>query len=133
MASSTWRPGPLGLHLTLARVLLAPRRVARLDCKSLLSVGLLGGILFWLMARNRVFRLLSWNVRGLNDQAKCFAVRAFIRNCKCCVACIQETKIASPSAAKFCSFCGYSLGDFRSMAAAGTRGGIITAWNPSLF
>ncbi len=85
------------------------------------------------MARNRNFRFLSWNVRGLNEAAKCSTVLAFIRNSKSCVVCFQETKLAALSASKLRSFCGYPLSDFRSMDALGTRGGLLTVWNPALF
>nr|CAD1829323.1 unnamed protein product [Ananas comosus var. bracteatus] len=37
------------------------------------------------------------------------------------------------SLAKFRSFCGFHLRDFRSLDVVGTRGGLITAWNPFLF
>ncbi len=87
----------------------------------------------FLMARNRIFRFLSWNVRGLNDQAKCSTIRAFVRNCKCCVVCMQETKLASISAEKLGSFCGLCLRDFRVLNAEGTKEGLLTAWNPTLF
>ncbi len=80
-----------------------------------------------------MFRFLSWNVRGLNRTDKCTAVKAFIRGCKCGVVCLQETKLSSISQAKFLSFCGFHIRDFRSMDAAGTRGGILSAWNPALF
>ncbi len=85
------------------------------------------------MARNRIYRLLSWNVRGLNDSAKCTLVKSFIRNCKCCIICVQETKLATTSHSKFLSFCGFHLLDFRTLDAVGTRGGLLSAWNPALF
>ncbi len=85
------------------------------------------------MARNRIYRFLSWNVRGLNDSAKCCLVKSFIRNSKCYVICLQETKLAATSSAKFFTFCGYQLLEFRTLNAEGTRGGLLTAWNPALF
>ncbi len=85
------------------------------------------------MARNRSFKFLSWNVRGLNDQAKCTLVKAFLRASKCCVVCLQETKLASTSAPKFISFCSFHLQEFHTLDAVGTKGGILTAWNPALF
>ncbi len=87
----------------------------------------------FVMARNRTFRFLSWNVRGLNNSAKCISVRSFIKNSKCCVVCFQETKLSSISSVKLRSFCGFVLCDFRALNAVGSRGGILTAWNPSLF
>nr|CAD1824961.1 unnamed protein product [Ananas comosus var. bracteatus] len=89
--------------------------------------------LFPFMARNRVFRFLSWNVRGLNDQSKCTVVRSFIRFSKVSVVCLQETKLPSISAGKFRSFCGFHLQEFRTLDAVGTRGGLLTAWNIYLF
>nr|CAD1831509.1 unnamed protein product [Ananas comosus var. bracteatus] len=82
---------------------------------------------------NRIFRFLTWNVRGLNDLSKCAVVKSFIRHCKCCVVCFQETKLSSTSNTKFRSFSGFHLLDFRTLNAEGTRGGFLTAWNPSLF
>ncbi len=85
------------------------------------------------MARNRCFRFLSWNVRGLNGPDKCKSVKLFLKGCKCGVICLQETKLSSISKDKFFSFCGFHLREFRVMNAGGSRGGLITAWNPSLF
>nr|CAD1818104.1 unnamed protein product [Ananas comosus var. bracteatus] len=82
---------------------------------------------------NRNVRFLTWNVRGLHDLSKCLVVKSFIRNCKCCVVCLQETKLSSTSVDKFRSFCGFHLPDFRTRDADGTRGGLLTAWNSSLF
>ncbi len=85
------------------------------------------------MARNHIFRFISWNVRGLNDPGKCSSVFTLIRNARCSVACFQETKLTSISGSKLRSFCGFALTDFRSLDASGTRGGLLTAWNPTLF
>ncbi len=80
-----------------------------------------------------MFRFLSWNVRGLNDPAKCATVKALVRNSKCGAVCFQETKLSSASNGKQSSFCGPVLRDFRALDANGTRGGLLTAWNPTLF
>ncbi len=91
------------------------------------------GPLWFSMTRNRAYPFLSWNVRGLNDPAKCSTILAFVRNCKCSVICFQETKLSSVSAFKQRSFCGHFLKDFRSLDAEGFRGGLLTAWNPAVF
>lgn len=70
---------------------------------------------------------------GLNDPSKCCVVKSFIRHCKCCVICLQETKLFATSLDKFRSFCGFHIRDFRTLDAEATRGGLLTAWNPSLF
>lgn len=85
------------------------------------------------MARNRTFRFLTWNVRGLNDKSKCAVVKSFFRSCKCSVVCLQETKLSTLSLPKFHSFCGFYFRDFRTLDAEGTRGGLLTTWNTALF
>lgn len=40
-------------------------------------------------------RLLSWNVRGVNDSSKRKVIKALIRKQKVDLFCIQETKIQS--------------------------------------
>ncbi len=60
-------------------------------------------------------------------------VKAFFRYSKCSVVCLQETKLAFTPLSKFSSFCGFHLQEFRAVNAAGTKGGILTAWNSSLF
>ena len=40
-------------------------------------------------------RLLSWNVRGVNDSSKRKVIKAIIRNQKVDLFCLQETKIQS--------------------------------------
>lgn len=85
------------------------------------------------MARNRMYRLLMWNMRGLNNPNKCSVVKNFLLYCKCVAVCFQETKLEFLSQEKFRSFCGFHLREFRALDAVGTRGGLITAWNPFLF
>ena len=40
-------------------------------------------------------RMISWNVRGLNDPRKRHVVKNLLREWKCDVVCLQEMKIAS--------------------------------------
>ncbi len=49
------------------------------------------------------------------------------------MACLQETKLSAISGAKFRSFCGFHLLNFRALDANGSKGGLITAWNPAIF
>ncbi len=86
-----------------------------------------------LMPRNRTFKFLSWNMRGLNGRDQRAVVRKFIRHCRCGVICLQETKLVSTSLPIFRSICGYHIREFRSLDAVGSRGGLLTAWNPSLY
>ncbi len=86
-----------------------------------------------LMPRNRTFKFLTWNVRGHNGREKCSVVRTIVRNCRCGVICLQETKLAYTTLSKFNSFRGFNIREFHTLDAVGTRGGLLTAWNPSLF
>ena len=40
-------------------------------------------------------KMISWNVRSLNDPWKQLVVKNVLREWKCDVVCLQETKIAS--------------------------------------
>nr|CAD1824953.1 unnamed protein product [Ananas comosus var. bracteatus] len=121
------------LPLTPEEILLIKTVCGISDADSLLFPRLLWAVSSFYMARNRLFRFLTWNVRGLNDPSKCTIIKTFIRHCRCCVVCFQETKLSSTSLEKFRSFCGSHLHDFRTRDAEGTRGGLLTAWNSSLF
>ncbi len=85
------------------------------------------------MARNRSFKFLTWNIRGLNDKDKCVLVKAFLRFSRCSAVCLQETKLAATPQSKFASFCGFHLQEYRVKNAVGTKGGLLTTWNSSLF
>ena len=39
-------------------------------------------------------KMVSWNVRGLNDSQKRLVVRNLLREWKCDIVCLQETKLA---------------------------------------
>uniref|UniRef100_A0A0A8XS12 Endonuclease/exonuclease/phosphatase domain-containing protein n=1 Tax=Arundo donax TaxID=35708 RepID=A0A0A8XS12_ARUDO len=47
---------------------------------------------FIMSNQNRNWNILNWNIRGLNSDDKCKAVRANIEESNCAVLCIQETK-----------------------------------------
>ena len=40
-------------------------------------------------------KMISWNIRGLNDPQKCLVMKNLLQEWKCDVVCLQETKIAS--------------------------------------
>jgi exonuclease III len=74
--------------------------------------------------------VMSWNVRGLGDSDKCVLVRDAIVSSSPAIACLQETKLSDVTVFKAASFLPSSLAsNFLHIPAAGTRGGILTAWN----
>jgi len=84
---------------------------------------------------NELFRrlsVMSWNVRGLGDSEKCDVVRDAIASATPSVCCFQETKLHDVPAPKARTFLPTTLANsFHFLVAAGTRGGILTAWNAS--
>ena len=48
-------------------------------------------------------KMISWNVRGLNDPRKRLVVKNLLREWKCDVVYLQETKIASMNRQLVCS------------------------------
>ena len=77
----------------------------------------------------RVFKLVSWNVRGLGDDRKCDVVRDALCSDRATVICLQETKLHSTSPAKAKSFLPSNFRNLHCVDARGSRGGILTAWD----
>lgn len=82
---------------------------------------------------NTAFRkltVLCWNVQGLGDPDKCGLVRDAVCAADPCIACLQETKLASVDAGKCRSFLPSRLSLHAVLDANGSRGGILSAWDP---
>ncbi|CAN6236003.1 unnamed protein product [Urochloa humidicola] len=80
------------------------------------------------------FTVMSWNVRGLGDADKCDVVHDALTAASPSVICIQETKLHDVTAPKARSFLPPSYArSLHFIGAAGSRGGILTAWNESTF
>lgn len=73
-------------------------------------------------------KVVFWNVRGLNNPAKRAAVRTVITSAAPSIVCLQETKLSCVSPAIVMETLGASFRDFYWLAADGTRGGILLAW-----
>ena len=79
-------------------------------------------------------RLLSANVRGLNNPVRRDAVRDLIRDCKATVVCLQESKLHVVDRQCIIEALGVDFADnFAFLPADGTRGGIILAASGRLF
>ena len=74
-------------------------------------------------------RLLSWNVRGVNDSSKRKVIKAIIRNQKVDLFCLQETKIQSMNEGLVRSL-GYGrFLDWGALDAQGAAGGVLICWD----
>lgn len=85
------------------------------------------------MNYNTKLKLISWNVRGLNERNKRLAVRQTLLLEKPDLVCIQETKLASLDNRKLLEICGFRLSQHEELPATGTRGGVLVAWTSSKF
>ena len=74
-------------------------------------------------------KILSWNVRGANDSSKRKIIKAFIRNQRVDLICIQETKIQSMSEGIVRSLGSGRFLDWKAMNAEGASGGILICWD----
>lgn len=75
--------------------------------------------------------ILCWNVRGLNNAARCLTVHEVIKATPCHLVCIQETKLHSIDLSLPTFLGGYKFDCFAYKPAQGTRGGILLLWNNS--
>ena len=74
-------------------------------------------------------KIMSWNVRGVNDPDRRKIIRNFIRNQRVDLVCIQETKIQEMTTAVARSLGVGRLSDWRALNAEGSAGGIILFWD----
>lgn len=78
-------------------------------------------------------KLVSWNVRGLGDLSKCHAINLILAPLKVGVLFLQETKLHNPSPYHFKLVGGSSLTGWLHVDAIDTKGGLITAWDESVW
>jgi exonuclease III len=74
-------------------------------------------------------KIVSWNVRGLNDQDKCLRIRNLIHLWKADVVCPQETKLGEIDRSLIKTLWGCPHLDWLSLGSNGALGGILLMWN----
>jgi endonuclease/exonuclease/phosphatase family metal-dependent hydrolase len=74
-------------------------------------------------------KILSWNVRGLNEGDKRLKVRNLLRQWKADIICLQETKLDFVSNSLVRSLWGCHFVDWCYLASRGASGGILIMWN----
>ena len=79
------------------------------------------------------WKVLDWNVRGLNDKNKRLLVYNKIDESQCAVVCLQETKCEDFDHSFIRSFCPKRYDRFMFSPSVGASGGIIVLWNSSIF
>ena len=70
-------------------------------------------------------KIMSWNVRGVNNQDKRKVPKAFIRSKNVDIVCLQKTKVQNMSVGLVCSLGVGMFLDWGSVDAEGSAGGIL--------
>lgn len=74
-------------------------------------------------------KVLSWNIRGLNEEGKRSTIKSLIQKWKVDILCLQETKIQGCNSRLIQQLWGNKWADWVELTANGTRGGIIVIWD----
>ena len=74
-------------------------------------------------------KLVSWNVRGLNDPRKRGILKNWLRKWKVDVVCLQETKLDKVDWRIIQSIWGNRFADWVSLDAVNTAGGVLLLWD----
>ena len=74
-------------------------------------------------------KLLSWNVRGVNNTQKREVIRNFLQDWRCDVVCLQETKIDCMDIRMVRSLWGNQFVDWLALDAINTAGGVLLMWD----
>jgi len=82
---------------------------------------------------NRSGNILCWNVRGINAAEKWPSIRSKIDESSCEIFCFQETKKESFDPSFIRNFAPKRFDKFIFAPSVGASGGILIAWNGSLF
>jgi exonuclease III len=90
---------------------------------------------FILMSKlsKRKWRVLCWNVRGLNSEQRQRYVRAKIEERECDIIRLQETKCESFDWRFIRKFCPKRFDSLAYSPSKGASGGIIVLWNSAIF
>ena len=78
-------------------------------------------------------RMLSWNVRGLNDINKRAMLKNVLREWHCDLICLQETKLEDVNFNVVRSIWGNHHVGFSVLKARGAAGGVLVLWNANMF
>ena len=77
-------------------------------------------------------KIISWNVRGLNEQDKRLGVRNLIRRWGLDVVCFQETKMGLINRAVIHRLWGGQYVDWSYLGSCGASGGVLVMWDTQL-
>jgi len=81
----------------------------------------------------RSWKVLSWNVCGINSDKKWNSIRDWIIESFCDIICLQETKRAQFDVNFIQKFCPPSFDTFDFIPSVGASGGSIVIWKNCFF
>jgi exonuclease III len=85
------------------------------------------------MEHKRSWKILNWNLRGINSEKKWLALASKIEESNCDIICLQETKRETFDMDYIKKFCPKRFNKFEFLPSIGAAGGIIIIWNGTLF
>jgi exonuclease III len=85
------------------------------------------------MSHKRLWKILNWNIRGINSENKWNALSSKIEEINCDIICIQETKREHFDGQYLKKFCHKKFNEFVFLPSVGASGGMIIIWNGTLF
>jgi exonuclease III len=83
--------------------------------------------------KNLIWKVLCWNIRGLNSNDKQLTLYNNIVQSGCVVACVQETKKESFDRNFIKNCCTKQFDNFAYTPSVGASGGILVIWKSSIF
>jgi exonuclease III len=85
------------------------------------------------MVHNKSWKLLSWNVSGLNSNKKWNSIRDKIMESKSVIICLQETKKETFDINFIKNLCPLDFDSFKFLPSVGASGGILVVWKKQCF
>lgn len=74
-------------------------------------------------------KLISWNIREMNNGRKRMVIKNLMRSWKADVVCFQETKVEGDISNMVKEVWGNKWAHFAQLEASGTRGGVVIMWD----
>ena len=82
---------------------------------------------------SRNWNILNWNIKGINSEDKCNAIREKIDESDCAIFCIQETKREQFDHSFIRKLAPKRFNKFAFSPSEGASGGILMGWNSAIF
>jgi exonuclease III len=81
---------------------------------------------------SKLWKVISWNVQGINSEKKWNAIRDCVSETNCDVICLQETKRSQFDSDFPRLFCPACFDCFESLPSNGASGGSIIMWKRAI-